>query len=456
MTKEEIILNAIEALNITSLNSMQNEVIDRWQQSQCDLIVYSPTGSGKSLAFLIPVLLSLKTSKDTLQAVIIEPSRELATQTFAVLKKIAPLTKAACCYGGHDAVIEKRELESHPMVIVATPGRLLDHINRKNPVLNDLSCLVLDEFDKSLELGFAHEMQQIMFHCPSKARKILTSATQIQEIPKFLSLNNCHTINYITNLELNEEDRFNLWNVKSSSDNDKLNTLVALLYSIPDEQTIVFSSTRECAQQVHNYLLKKKLDNVLYHGTLEQIEREKAVAMFNNGTVMVMVATDLASRGLDITTVKHIIHYDLPLTQEIFIHRNGRTARYDSHGDVYLITTPSESLPPYADGCKVYEKTTDRSSKMKVSNISTLHISAGRKEKISRGDVVGFIASHATMITASEIGKINIYDHHCLVAVPKDKTTEIINAVSPFKLKKLKVKVSLAQPRLRFAKSTNC
>ncbi|MBR6432524.1 MAG: DbpA RNA binding domain-containing protein, partial [Muribaculaceae bacterium] len=190
-------------------------------------------------------------------------------------------------------------------------------------------------------------------------------------------------------------------------------------------------------------------------GTLEQIEREKAVALFSNGTVIVMVATDLAARGLDITTVKHIIHYDLPLTQEIFIHRNGRTARVDSHGDVYLITTPHESLPSFASGCKKYEIMADTPHRMKVSNISTLYISAGRKEKVSRGDVVGFIVSHATMIAASEIGKINIYDHHCLVAVPKDKTAEIIKAVSSFKLKKLKVKVSVAHPRLRFAKPTN-
>ena len=456
MTKEDILLNAIKALKITSLNNMQNEVIDKWQHSASDLIVYSPTGSGKSLAFLVPVLISLNTSDDTLQAVIIAPSREIVTQTFAVMKKIAPLTKAACCYGGHDAVVEKRELESQPQVIVATPGRLLDHINRKNIELCNLSCLVLDEFDKSLELGFTHEMQQIMAHCPSKARKILTSATHIKSIPDFLSLNKFHTIDYRTNQELKVEDRINLWNVKSSCDDDKLNTLINLLYSIPDEQTIVFSSTREGAQEVYNYLSKQKMDIVLFQGTLEQIEREKAVAMFNNGTVMVMVATDLAARGLDITTVKHIVHYDLPLTQEIFIHRNGRTARIDSHGDAYLITTPHESLPPYVGDCKKYELMPDTSRKMKISNISTLHIGAGKKEKVSRGDIVGFIVSHATMITANEIGKINVYDHHSLVAVPKDKANDIINAIAAFKLKRLKVKVSVTRPRLRFAKPTNC
>jgi superfamily II DNA/RNA helicase len=448
MTLDTIIEQARQALGFTSLNNMQKAVLEQWGNNTGDLVVYSPTGTGKTLATAIPALLATNPEFTSPQVVIISPSRELAIQTHTVIKKVSPLTLVTCCYGGHSSADEQLALASGPQIVVGTPGRLLDHINKQHINLSGITCMVLDEFDKSLELGFHDEMRSILRHCPTNARKILTSATVIDKMPDFVRLNNCHTINMLASQGLIVDNRLTLWRV-STNGNTPLDTLQELLYSITDERTIVFANTRESAQQVYDFLSKKKMSTVLYHGTLEQIEREKALAMFNNGTAMVLVATDLAARGLDIADVKHIIHYELPLTGEIFTHRNGRTARVDATGEAYLITLTDALLPHYAKACKGFTLNSN-SRNPKTSSISTLYISAGKKEKVSRGDIVGFLATNAPSLNASEIGRIDIHDHYALVAVPTSKTKEIIKSVSPFKLKKQKVKLSVAKPQLRF------
>ena len=451
MTNTEIIEQAKRALGITQLNMMQSEVLEHWSRSDNDMIVYSPTGTGKTLAFALTALFNLDASRPSPQVVIIAPSRELVIQIHGVIKKISPLTTISSCYGGHNSVDEKRSLTSHPNIVVSTPGRLVDHINAGIIDMASITYLVLDEMDKALELGFSDEMRDILSHCPTNARKLLTSATVMHEIPEYVNLNNAHTINHLLSQELTNEDRIDLWQIKSHGDN-KLDTLLHLLHFISDERTIVFANTRESAQQAYEYLTKKKMKAALYLGTLEQIEREKALAIFNNGTVMVLVATDLAARGLDIAEVKHIIHYEMPLTQEIFTHRNGRTARVEATGEAYLITTQDNSLPNYVTNCKELIINDKSASNTKNTSIATIHISAGKREKLSRGDIAGFLARNAPMLNASDIGTINIYDHYSLVAVPANIVNEIIQSVSPFKLKKQKVKLSIAKPQLRFAR----
>lgn len=451
MTNTEIKEQAKRALGITQLNMMQSEVLEHWSRSDNDMIVYSPTGTGKTLAFALTALFNLDASRPSPQVVIIAPSRELVIQIHGVIKKISPLTTISSCYGGHNSVDEKRSLSSHPNIVVSTPGRLVDHINAGIIDMASITYLVLDEMDKALELGFSDEMRDILSHCPTNARKLLTSATVMHEIPEYVNLNNAHTINHLSSQELTNEDRIDLWQIKSHGEN-KLDTLLHLLHFISDERTIVFANTRESAEQAFKHLAKKKMSIALYHGALAQIEREKAIAMFNNGTVMVLVATDLAARGLDIAEVKHIIHYEMPLTQEIFTHRNGRTARVEATGEAYLITTQDNSLPSYVTNCKELIIEDKSASNTKNTSIATIHISAGKREKLSRGDIAGFLARNAPMLNASDIGTINIYDHYSLVAVPANIVNEIIQSVSPFKLKKQKVKLSIAKPQLRFAR----
>lgn len=453
MTIDTIIKQATEALGITALNAMQTQVVKHWTSNSDDIIIYSPTGTGKTLATAIPALLSVDDHDSSTQVVVIAPARELAVQTHRVIKKISPLTATTCCHGGHSSTIERASLSAHPTIVVATPGRLLDHIVNNHLDISTIKCLVLDEFDKTLELGFTDEMRAIMSHCPSNARIIMSSATAIEHLPSYVKLHNYHTINLLRDQSLIVDNRLTMWYVKAQG-NDRLDTVLKLLHAIDDELTIVFTNTRETAEHVFKFLWSRKMSTALYHGALQQIEREKAVAMFNNGTSMVLVATDLAARGLDISNVKHIIHYELPPTKEILIHRNGRTARVDSNGEAFLITTASESLPFFATQCKEFIIDNNSKRHNKVSTIATIHISAGKKEKVSPGDIVGFLSSHTNSLNANEIGKIFVHDHYSLVAVPAAKAQEIINSVSPFKLKKLKVKLSVAKPLLRFAKPT--
>ncbi len=445
MTKDELLEQAKSSFGIAQLNAMQNDVLSHWCNTNGDMIVYSPTGSGKTLAFAMPALLSINGSCSTTQIVVIAPSRELIIQTFEVIKKLSPLTSVTCCYGGHNSVDETRSLNATPTIVISTPGRLLDHITRGNIDLEQLKCLVLDEFDKSLELGFYDEMSAILKQCPTTARKIMTSATVIEKMPNFVRLVNYHIINHLKSQDLVLDGRITLWQVNVSQ-NNKLDTLLQLLYTISDERTIVFANTRDSAKQAYEFLTKKRISVALYHGTLAQIEREKAVAMLNNGTVTVLVATDLASRGLDIMDIKHIIHFELPLSEEILIHRNGRTARVDALGDAYFIKNHNEQLPHYINNIKEFSLNPQPEKNRKVTSIATLYISAGKKEKVSRGDIVGYLTSNASSLTASEIGKINIFDHYSLVAVPSAKAKEIINSEAPHKLKKQKVKLSLARP----------
>ena len=450
MTKDQLIEQAQRALDIKALNAMQEKVLDCWCDSAGDLVVYSPTGSGKTLAFAMAALMTLDPhASETPQVLVIAPSRELVIQIAGVIKKLSPLTLVTSCYGGHQSADESNSLRSRPLVVISTPGRLVDHINQGNIELAGIKSLVLDEFDKSLELGFSDEMSTILRHCPDDARKILTSATVIEHMPRFVKLNNCHTINMLASQALAVDSRLTLWHVAVQGASP-LDTLLKLLLDIPNERTIVFANTRESAQQAFLFLMKNTMPAALYHGALEQIEREKAVTLFNNGSVMVLVATDLAARGLDIASVKHIIHYELPLTQEVFTHRNGRSARIDATGDVYLITTPQEPLPHYTGDCKQYIM--KNRCHAKRSSVATMYISAGKKEKISRGDILGFLSKNSTATAPGDIGAISIFDHYALVALPAAKIEQIIKEVSPFKLKKQKVKLSVARPQLRFAK----
>ena len=437
-------------MNIVSLNKTQQLVLECWGNRDDDIIVYSPTGSGKTISFVIPILLSLNGESNCVEAVVITPSRELALQVFHVIKTINPETRVACCYGGHKSADEINTLKSNPNVIIATPGRLLDHIKRGNVDLSNAKCLVLDEFDKSLELGFTDEMKSIMKHCPTQSRQILTSATRIKEIPAFVNLKHPYEINNLDDKNLFVDSRITLWKVKSHS-SSKLDTLLELLFTIPDEKTIIFSNSRDTAQFLYEKLSRKNISLTLYHGAMEQKEREKAVAMFNNGSALVISATDLAARGLDIADIKHIVHYDLPLSQEVFTHRNGRTARVDATGDVYLIIEREESLPDYARDAQEFNLDSTVKNH-KQSRIGTIHINAGKKEKVSRGDIVGFLATNTSVVNPSEIGVIDVFNHYSLVAVPRHKTDEIIKSVSPFKLKKQKVKLSKALVQLKFTR----
>lgn len=417
--REKEFLPLVESrLGIATLNDMQMRMM-RAATEKKEIILLSPTGSGKTLAFTLPMLKWLRPADGKWQTVIIAPSRELVIQIAGVVREIAAGYKVSVLYGGHKVEDEVNTLSVTPDIIVATPGRLLDHLKRGNMDPATVRIVVLDEFDKSLELGFEEDMRKILFRLKNASNFILTSATRAPELPSFLKLNDPLEISYLPD-EKNTRRRMTVYSVHSQG-NDKLDSLLELLQSLrhdadgKTERCIIFVNHRESAERVAEFLKKNHVDAALYHGALDQRGRETALTLFNNGTAPVLVATDLASRGLDIDGVKNIIHYHQPLTPETNTHRNGRTARVDANGNIYMLLGPEEEVKPFVRTDKEYYPKVDDGAPIE-GEFETIAFAAGRKEKLSKGDILGFLTKECG-IDGSEIGKITLFDHYALAAL---------------------------------------
>ncbi len=426
-------------LHIEKLNEMQLASIEANKKNQ-DIILLSSTGSGKTLAFLLQVLELMDPTKATTQALIIVPSRELAQQIEQVIKSMSTGYKVTCCYGGHLRETEENNLLQAPAIIIGTPGRLADHIRRGNIQVSSIETLVLDEFDKSIELGFQEEMSFIIDSLKSIRKRILTSATDAVEIPAFIGLNDPLRLNFLSG-EMTDALAIQ---ILKSDDSDKLNTLFRLICFLGNRSAIVFCNHRDAVERTSNLLKEKGIVNVFYHGALEQPERDSALGKFRNGTSNVLVTTDLASRGLDIPNIRYIIHYHLPSSEEIFIHRNGRTARMDASGTAILIIADDEKIPQYisSDATEIeLPETTELPEKPKWS---TLFIAAGKKDKVNKIDIVGFLAQKG-QLKKEDIGLIEVKDFFSFVGIRKSKVSETLQLIKSEKIKNKKVKIDVAR-----------
>lgn len=442
MREKEFLPLLQEKLGIEELNPMQRKMLDASSEKR-DIILLSPTGSGKTVAFALPVLKQLKSPTGRVQAVVIAPSRELVIQIAGVLRALAKGFKVVLLYGGHNVEDEVNSLQITPDIIVATPGRLLDHIRRRNLDALPVRIVVLDEFDKSLELGFEEDMSKIIAKMKNVSRYYLTSATRADIIPEFLRLDNPLEVDFLDSTA-NVRNRMSVKRVLSEKA-DKLEALLDLLRSITKDgnptRSIIFVNHRESAERVYDYLRKNNVDCVLYHGALEQMDRESAIALFNNGSRPILVATDLAARGLDIEGVENIVHYHQPLTAETYTHRNGRTARVQSSGDIYLLVGPEEQLKEFVTVDEEFSPVVKNDASLR-SGLVTLYISAGKKEKLSKGDIVGYLTKECGL-ASSEIGKIDVYDHYSLVAVTSSKAPGVVKKSKETKIKGSKRKVDI-------------
>ncbi len=435
MDIKTIIERLRERHNIVALNEMQQLMAGT---SVRKIILLSPTGSGKTAAFAIRLLRELKPSDGTIQAVIMAPARELVLQIADVIRPVAAGFKTVAFYGGHSMADEVNSLSVMPDIVVATPGRLLDHITRGTLDVAGVGGLVLDEYDKMLELGFQDEMRRIARRIKSPGLVMLTSATRLDEMTPFLPMDGAETVDFTTRGD--GGGRLQVMRV-TSYERDKLNTLADLLHSLDNGRAIVFVNHRESAQRVYDYLKKQRFPAGLYHGGLEQRERQLAIDLFNNGTTPVLVSTDLGSRGLDIDDVTYIIHYHLPPSAESWTHRNGRTARMGASGTVYTIISEEEDVPEYVSWEREHFPGNASADGIR-SDVATLYINAGKKEKISRGDVAGFLMQKGGL-AKDEVGKIVVGDHNAIVAVPRSKAAKVVEDVAPYKLKNTRVKVSV-------------
>lgn len=429
-------------LQIEALNEMQQASIEA-NKKHDDVILLSATGSGKTLAYLLPVLESLDYSNtSTTQAIIVVPSRELALQIEQVFRGMATGLKITACYGGHKREIEENSLLHPPALIVATPGRLCDHIRRESVTVETVHTLVLDEFDKSLELGFLEEVGFIVGCLPNLKKRLLTSATEAVEMPGFLDMSNAHRLNFLSGEPVS--DALTLQYLVSP-DKDKADTLFRLICAKGDKLTIVFCNHRDAVERTSNILHEKGIINEFYHGAMEQRDRESALSKFRNGTVNVLVTTDLASRGLDIPYIRFIIHYHLPHTEDIFTHRNGRTARMDASGTAILILSPEESVPPYIDQDNIEEIFLPETSELpKKPDWITLYIDAGKKDKVNKVDIVGFLAQKGEL-KKEDIGLIDVKDFCSFVAVRRSKATNALHKIKHERIKNKKVLIEVAK-----------
>jgi ATP-independent RNA helicase DbpA len=437
--KNYAIDNILTNLRIDALNEMQLASIEA-NKTHEDVILLSATGSGKTLAFLLPLLDRIEEDNTQTQALIVVPSRELAIQIEQVFKKMGTGNKITACYGGHKRETEENNLIQPPTVIVGTPGRLCDHIRRGNITVDAISTLIMDEFDKSLELGFLEEINFIITSLKNVGKKILTSATEAVEIPEFIGLKNPAKINFLTD----EEDKALAYQMISSEDKDKSKTLFDLICYLGNRSTIVFCNHREAVERTSNLLSEKGINNEFYHGGMEQQERDSALCKFRNGTTNVLVTTDLASRGLDIPNIRYIVHYHLPMTEDAFIHRNGRTARMDASGTVILIIGPEEELPKYLTEEVLQINLPENLLIPEKPKWSTLFISAGKKDKVNKIDIVGFLTNKGEL-KKEDIGLIEVKDFFSFVAIRKVKMNNVLHLIKNEKIKNKKVKMEVAK-----------
>ena len=426
--------NILDKLNIEKLNVMQEETQEAIL-SNPEIVLLSPTGTGKTLAFLLPIISELDINCPEVQVLIVVPSRELAIQIEQVIREMGTGYKANAVYGGRAGSKDKTEMKHRPAILVGTPGRIADHLRRENFSSEFISTLVLDEFDKSLEIGFEVEMKEILNLLPNVQKKILTSATQEVEIPKFVGLKNPAVIDYLDK----GTSQLKVRTILAPSPN-KLDTLTELLCHLGNQPGIIFCNFKDTIQEVSDFLNYHNIGHGLFYGGMEQKDRERALIKFRNGTHQLIVATDLAARGLDIPEIKFIIHFQLPQRAHEFTHRNGRTARMFNDGTAYVIKGKNEILPDFVENAEVEEM--QPSPKPSASIWKTLFVSGGRKDKISKGDIAGLFMKQGKL-GSDQIGTIEIKTDCAFVGVQASEVNSLINLVDNSRLKSKKVRVTV-------------
>jgi superfamily II DNA/RNA helicase len=428
----------LEKLKITSLNEMQQASLVATGKGS-DVVLLAPTGSGKTLGFLFPLLKNLNADIKGVQALILVPSRELALQIEQVFKQMGTGFKVNCCYGGHPVRTEKNNFEQPPAVLIGKPGRIAYHLRHENFDESPIHTLVLDEFDKALEFGFQEDMSYIISKLLSLKQRILTSATAMEEIPAFTGVKKAVEIDFLKDVKVAPD--LKLKKVFTTAE-DKLDTLFQLICKIGNKTTLIFCNHRETVDRISDLLIDKDLAHDIFHGGMEQDERERALLKFRNGSIRILITTDLASRGLDIPEVEYIIHYQLPYTEDAFLHRNGRTARMNAKGTAYLVIADEEKYP-FLKGDIEIENLKGNFALPKDSQWQTLYIAAGKKDKVNKIDIVGLLLKKGGL-QKEDVGLIEVKDQASYVAIKRNMVGRVLGALSNEKIKNKKVKIEIA------------
>jgi ATP-dependent RNA helicase DbpA len=426
-----------------------------------DLIGQSSTGSGKTAAFGLAILQKLKLKERRPQALILCPTRELCAQVARELRKLGRREAGLAVLilsGGQPMKPQLAALQRGVHVVVATPGRALDHIVRGSLNLSGLATLVVDEADRMLEMGFGAEMEKILSGAPTPRQTVFFSATYPRSIE---AMTKAHQQNP-ERLTIGDADglravsRQLAYSVDDRNDDARLDTLLAILRGSPPdsapESTIVFCNFKATVARVDSALRAAGISSASLHGNLEQRDRDFVMAKFRNRSLRVLVATDVAARGLDIEGLDLVVNFELPFQPEIYVHRIGRTGRAGKPGVAVSLVGPQDRAKVKAIeaalGGPLEHQTVSGSHKhgdeaRADAAMETLYISGGRKDKLRPGDILGALTGEAGGFPGSHIGKIEIHERFSYVAIARASAARAIQVLGAGRIKGKRFKVGL-------------
>ena len=438
-------LHNLNEIGYKELTPVQAEALPHILDGK-DVIAQAKTGSGKTAAFGIGLLTKLQVKKFRVQSLVLCPTRELADQVAKELRMLARAThnvKILTLCGGAAFGPQLGSLRHGAHVIVGTPGRILKHLKKETLSLEDLDMLVLDEADRMLDMGFSEEINEVLSFTKKRKQTLLFSATytdEIMDISKNLQHEAVSVKTTSTEVANNITERF--YEVES---HQKLDTLINILSNFKPENVIIFTNTKIEAKELADSMQKKKIDALAIHGDLEQYERNDVLVQFANRSCPVLIATDVAARGLDIKEMSMVINYDLPHGEETYTHRIGRTGRAGRDGLAFTLFSSydADKAYEYRNGTRLFESAgelkTVNGFEMKPKYI-TLVIEGGKKDKVRAGDLLGALTGDAGL-QGSSIGKIDIYERQSYVAIESKLIDEAHKQLKNGKIKGKKFSV---------------
>lgn len=447
------LLESLKILNFKEMTPIQEESLPCILESK-DVIAQAKTGSGKTAAFGLGLLESLDLTNENLQGLIICPTRELAEQVANQIRKLSSAlanVKVLSLCGGVPESVQEKSLIAKPHIAVGTPGRILQLLDKGALSVAGLKTFILDEADRMLDMGFTEEITEIIKRLPNKKQSLLFSATYPEDIIALSkTFQNDPVIIKVDTKDVENKIKDVFYEVRPTQ--DKNNLLYKILSQFKPERTIVFCRTKKETADVADFLSGRNIFCECLNGDLEQRERTEVLTLFSNRSLSVLVATDVAARGLDIKDLNAVINYNMPSGADNYVHRIGRTGRAGKEGLAFSFYNKEEdfrlNLIEELTGNKcVIEDATKLSYSEKFNLIppmKTIYISGGKKDKLRPGDIVGALTGEAKL-SAKDIGDINVQPSFSFVAIKKSRAKKAVESLSKGRIKKKKYKVGFVR-----------
>jgi len=435
----EPLLSTLDTLGFTQMTPIQEKAIEPTLEGR-DILAQSKTGSGKTLAFGLPCIMQTNTQNYKPQTIIITPTRELAEQIAVELRRVASYKsnlKILTLYGGVPLRAQADSLAKGAHILIGTPGRIQDHLAKETLTLESIKTLVLDEADRMLDMGFYDEIVKIGSNMPRGKQTLLFSATFPEKIEKLAKalLNQPLSIKVDTQQEEAKIEEL-LYEVDNKS-----KALSTLIQAYKPESLLVFCNTKVQVMELTDSLHAQGHSVIDIHGDLDQRERNESVIAFSNGSKRIMVATDVASRGIDIKDIALVVNYDIPFDEEVYTHRIGRTGRADATGQAITLFTANDKekcayVLQKAKKAQLKDLRVDSKFRMQ-SEYDTLCLNGGKKTKLRKGDILGTLCKEIG-IDNTHIGTITLTDTKSYIALHHSIVDKVFKALKKVKIKKKK------------------